>query len=64
MTEKIFIFDEATNALDKENEKIIIENINKLKTKKTVIIISHRLDNLNICDKIYMAKDGILINNK
>ena len=57
---EIFIFDEATNALDKENEKNIIENIKKIKTKKTVIIISHRLENLNICDKIYMAKDGIL----
>ena len=31
---EIFIFDEATNALDKENEKIIIENIKNLKQKK------------------------------
>ena len=37
---EILVFDEATNALDEENEKIIFDNIKKLKQKKTVIIIS------------------------
>ena len=47
---KILIFDEATNALDKESEKYIFENLKNLKTKKKIIIISHDPDNLKICD--------------
>ncbi len=57
----ILIFDEATNALDEENEKIIFSNIQKLNSKKTIIIISHNLENLKVCKKIYFLKDGNLI---
>ena len=57
----ILIFDEATNALDEENEKTIFSNIQKLNSKKTIIIISHNLENLKICEKIYFLKDGNLI---
>jgi ABC-type multidrug transport system fused ATPase/permease subunit len=58
---EILIFDEATNALDENNEKIIIKNISNLK-KKTIIIISHNLKNLKICNKIYEFKNGNLLN--
>ena len=54
----ILIFDEATNALDKETEEIIFKNINKLRGKKTIIIVSHDRKNLEICDKIYKLKDN------
>jgi ATP-binding cassette, subfamily B, bacterial PglK len=54
---EILIFDEATSALDHDTEKKIIETINTLKNKKTIIIISHRLSALNICDTIYELKD-------
>ena len=50
---EILIFDEATNALDEKNENIIINNILKMKSQKTIIIISHNKKNLNMCDKIY-----------
>ena len=58
---EILVFDEATNALDENNEKTIIENIKNLK-KKTIIIISHNLKNLKICNKIYEFKSGNLLN--
>ena len=63
LDKQIIIFDEATNALDEENEKIIMENICKLKLKKTIIIISHNLKNLSKCDVIYTLKKGKLIKN-
>ena len=63
LDKQIMIFDEATNALDEENEKIIIENICKLKLKKTIIIISHNLENLSKCDVTYSLKKGKLIKN-
>lgn len=53
----ILIFDEATNALDEKNEKIIIENIKKLKGKKTIIVISHNLENLKICDRVFKLEN-------
>ena len=54
---KILIFDEATNGLDEENEKIIFDNLKKLKSNKTIIIISHNPKNLYICDEIYQIKN-------
>ena len=61
---EILIFDEATNALDEKNEKIILDNIKTLKSKKTIILVSHNPENLKICDKIYYLKDGNLIKKK
>ena len=61
---EILIFDEATNALDEKNEKVILENIMNLKTKKTIILVSHNSENLRICDKIYYLSNGNLIEKK
>ena len=57
---EIMIFDEVTNALDEENERVIIENIKNLKSSKTIIIISHNKKNLEICDKKYLIEDKVL----
>ena len=60
---EILIFDEATNALDKENERHIFENLKKLKAKKTIIIISHDPDNLKICDYILRVENKNLVSD-
>jgi len=57
---EILIFDEATSALDSINENAIMNSINKLKRKKTIIIISHRISTLAQCDTIYEMEDGAL----
>ena len=49
---KIIILDEATNSLDKKSEKIIYQLLNKLKDDYTFIVVSHDLNNLDICNKI------------
>ena len=54
---EVFIFDEATNALDNSTEKLILDTINNLRNKKTIIIIAHRLSTLKICDSIYHLQD-------
>ena len=54
---EVFIFDEATNALDNSTEKLILDTINNLRNKKTIIIIAHRLSTLKICDSIYHMQD-------
>ena len=52
---EILILDEATTSLDSDNEKIL-NIISKLKKNKTIIIISHQIQNLSFCDKILNYK--------
>lgn len=57
---QILIFDEATNALDEQNENKIINNIYSLRKRHTIIIVSHSKKNLEHCDKIYEVKNNYL----
>ena len=57
----IIILDEATNALDEETEKEIFQNILKTKNDKTIIIVSHNINNIGICDKVYKINSGKII---
>lgn len=54
------VLDEATSALDNETEKAIVETIDHLKGKLTVLIIAHRLSTIENCDHVYKVVDGIL----
>ena len=56
----LYIFDEATNSLDYNTEKKILSTIKKIAKNKTIIIISHRVETLNFCDKIYQIKNSKL----
>lgn len=57
----VLIFDEATSALDNETEAAIMESINSLHGKKTMVIIAHRLQTIEGCDRIYRVKDGKIV---
>ena len=52
--------DESTSALDKDAEKIIIDQINKLKGQITVIYITHRESTLAHCDFVYKIEAGMI----
>ena len=60
---QVIILDEATNSIDYKVEDEIYEEIKKLKGSVTLIIISHRLDVLNFCDKTYRIENGTVIEN-
>lgn len=47
----LLIFDESTNSLDEQTEKQIIQNIKNLGKYITIILISHKVELLDICDK-------------
>jgi ATP-binding cassette subfamily C protein len=53
----IIIMDEPTSALDNFSALRIVKNINNFYKKKTLIIISHKLDLLRNCNKIFLLKN-------
>ena len=57
----IIIFDEATSALDFETEKEVLKSINTLRNEKTIIMVTHRINNLREFDKIFFMEDGKVI---
>lgn len=55
---EVLILDEATSALDNDTEAAIMESINRLHGKKTLIIIAHRLQTIEKCDIVYRVENG------
>lgn len=55
---EVLVLDEATSALDNDTEKAIMESINRLHGKKTLIIIAHRLQTIENCDMVYRVENG------
>ena len=56
-------FDEATNSLDAENEKIIVKHIDTYFKNKTKIIVAHRLSTVKNADQIIVLDKGEIIEN-
>lgn len=54
------MFDEATSALDTTTERLVIERLKKHYPDVTLIAITHRDNILDICDSVYLIKDGQL----
>lgn len=62
---EILVLDEATSALDTETEQAVMESVDALHGKKTLIIVAHRLSTIRKCDKIYeVAEGGIRLRDK
>ena len=55
---EILVLDEATSALDTETEKAVMEAIDSLHGRMTLIIIAHRLSTIKNCDVVYEVKEG------
>lgn len=61
---RYLFFDEATNSLDANNERTIMENLERLFADKTVVVVAHRLstvknaDNIIVLDKGRIAEQG------
>ena len=58
---KFILFDEATNALDANNEKAIMENLQEFFKGRTVIIVAHRLSTVKNADKIVVLEQGRIV---
>lgn len=59
-TSKIILIDEGLNEIDINLERKILTNIFNIYSDKTIIIISHRLENISLYDKIINLENGII----
>lgn len=55
---EILVLDEATSALDGETENAVMESIEALQGRKTLIIVAHRLTTIRSCDRIFEIVEG------
>jgi ABC-type bacteriocin/lantibiotic exporter with double-glycine peptidase domain len=58
---EMLVLDEATSALDLQTEGFIMETVLKLRGKKTIILVAHRLSTLRNCDRIFKLENGVII---
>ncbi len=56
----VLLFDEATSALDGDTERLVVESIEALRGRKTIVVIAHRISTLAPCDRILTLSDGRL----
>ena len=59
----IILLDEATSSLDAESEEIVQNAISNLTKNKTTLVIAHRLSTIHNADKIFVMKNGNLIDS-
>ena len=58
---EVFIFDEATSAIDEKSEKIIFNNLFERFSKKTFIVVAHKFSMLKNFDRIIIMDQGQII---
>ncbi len=58
---QFIFFDEATNALDANNEKIIMENLDDFFKGRTVVVVAHRLSTVKNANQIVVLEQGKII---
>ena len=57
----VLVLDEATSALDGETESGVMDAVNALHGKKTVVIVAHRLTTIAQCDRRYRMESGCIV---
>lgn len=58
---EFLFFDEATNSLDANNERVIMNNLNKFLKGKTAIVVAHRLSTVKNADQIVVLENGKIV---
>ena len=58
---QFLFFDEATNALDANNERVIVENLAQFFQNRTVVVVAHRLSTVKNADQIVVLEQGEVV---
>lgn len=57
----LLILDEATSALDSVTEEVVMDALQNLGGKKTIVLVAHRLTTVRRCDCIHLLDNGVLV---
>lgn len=57
---KVLILDECTSALDAENQAFVMDSIRKVKQGRTIIMITHKIPLMKLCDRILVVHEGTI----
>jgi ATP-binding cassette subfamily C protein len=60
---KLLVMDEATNAIDIDGERALLERIVGMRPRPTIVIIAHRAETLALCDRVVHMRDGRLFDD-
>ena len=60
---QILILDEITSALDRVSEEVVMNTIYKLRSDKTIIMVTHKMDTIKQCDIIFVVDNGLVIDS-
>jgi ABC-type multidrug transport system fused ATPase/permease subunit len=55
---RLLIMDEATNAMDNAGERAVLLRLSELEPRPTIVVITHRQENMDICDRTVLIGDG------
>jgi subfamily B ATP-binding cassette protein MsbA len=55
------VLDEPTSALDPENEALLTETLHRLKRRRTIVLVTHRLNSVIDCDRIFVMQAGRIV---
>jgi len=58
---EFLFFDEATNALDTQNENLIMSKLREMFVNRTVVIVAHRLSTVKTADQIIVLDNGKIV---
>ncbi|MBS0472126.1 MAG: ABC transporter ATP-binding protein [Proteobacteria bacterium] len=56
----LLVLDEATNAIDVDGEKVLVERLLAIEPRMTIVMIAHRAESLALCDRVLTMTDGML----
>ncbi len=59
---EVLILDEATNSLDNQTEKAVMDAVNSLRKNLTIILIAHRINTVKNCDNLFLIESGKIKN--
>jgi ATP-binding cassette subfamily C protein len=60
---RLLVLDEATNAIDIEGERAILERLSSAPNRPTIVMIAHRQSSLDLCETLVELQNGRIVSN-
>jgi ABC-type multidrug transport system fused ATPase/permease subunit len=57
----IFVLDEPTSALDPASGILVMQSLNRLRRRYTLVLVTHHITSVTKCDQIFVMQDGAIV---